>query len=348
MTLTKTKKEVLIKGTPLRVGIIGMGKMGMIRAQVVHELPSTDLRTIADIRPEALETYSVESFTDPYRIFDQELDMVFVCTYNHAAPDLIVTALDHGLHVFCEKPPGRSVADVQRIREAAKRNPGCKIKFGFNHRYHYSVMEAKSMIESGKFGKILWLRGVYGKAGGIQFENNWRSDKTKSGGGVLLDQGVHMLDLFRYFVGDFSQVKSMVTTSFWKIPVEDNAFALLRTPEGQIATLHSSSTQWKHKFSLEISLEDGYINLNGILSSTRSYGDESLTFARKQFEDSTFAFGKPREEMIYFDRDDSWRLEVEEFVSAVREDKPVESGNLEDALKVMKLIEEIYKHSEEG
>lgn len=347
MTLTKTKNGVLIKGTPLRVGIIGMGKMGMIRAQVVHELPSTDLRTIADIRPEALETYSVESFTDPYRIFDQELDMVFVCTYNHAAPDLVVTALDHGLHVFCEKPPGRSVADVQRIREAAKRNPGCKIKFGFNHRYHYSVMEAKSMIESGKFGKILWLRGVYGKAGGIQFENNWRSDKTKSGGGVLLDQGVHMLDLFRYFVGDFSQVKSMVTTSFWKIQVEDNAFALLRTPEGQIATIHSSSTQWKHKFSLEISLEDGYINLNGILSSTRSYGDESLTFARKQFEDSTFAFGKPREEMIYFDRDDSWRLEVEEFVSAIREDKPIKSGTLEDALKVMKLIEEIYKCSED-
>lgn len=348
MTLTKTKNGVLIKGTPLRVGIIGMGKMGKIRAQVVHELPSTDLRTIADIRPEALETYSVESFTDPYRIFDQELDMVFVCTYNHAAPDLVVTALDHGLHVFCEKPPGKSAADVQRIREAAKRNPGCKIKFGFNHRYHYSVMEAKSMIESGRFGKILWLRGVYGKAGGIQFENNWRSDKTKSGGGILLDQGIHMLDLLRYFIGDFTQVKSMVTTSFWKIPVEDNAFALLRTPEGQIATFHSSSTQWKHKFSLEISLEDGYINLNGILSSTRSYGDESLTFARKQFEDSTFAFGKPREEMIYFDRDDSWRLEVEDFVSAVREDKPIESGNLEDALKVMKLVEEIYKHSEEG
>ncbi len=203
------------------------------------------------------------------------------------------------------------------------------------------------MVESGRFGKLLWLRGVYGKAGGIQFENNWRSDKTKAGGGILLDQGIHMLDLLRYFVGDFSEIKSMVNTSFWNIPVEDNAFALLRTPAGQIATIHSSSTQWKHKFSLEMSFEDGYINLEGILSSTRSYGDEILTFARKQFEDTAFAFGKPREETIYFDQDDSWRIEVEEFFSAIRDNEPVKNGTVEDALKVMELIENVYRSAED-
>ena len=347
MALTKTKTDVLIKDIPIKVGIIGMGKMGNIRARVMQDLPFTKLCAIADIRPEALESYNVEKFTDSYQIFEQELDVVFVCTYNHASPDLVIAALNRGLHVFCEKPPGRSVADIERIIEAANSNSGCKIKFGFNHRYHYSVMEAKSMIESGRFGKILCLRGVYGKAGGIQFENNWRSDKTRAGGGILLDQGIHMLDLFRYFAGDFHEIKSMTTTSFWNIPVEDNAFALLRTSEGQVASIHSSSTQWKHKFSLEISLEDGYINLNGLLTSTRSYGDEILTFARKQFEDTTFALGKPREETVYFDRDDSWRLETEEFISAIIEDKPIENGTSEDALNVMKLIEEIYKFSED-
>jgi len=332
--------------TSIRVGIIGMGKMGAIRAREVQASSDLKLCAVADIRSEALEPYDIVGFTEPSRLVDEDLDAVFVCAYNHSAPDIVINSLDRGFHVFCEKPPGRSVSDVERIMEAAERNSNCKIKFGFNHRYHYSVMEAKRMIESGSFGKLLWLRGVYGKAGGVEFENDWRSDRTKAGGGILLDQGIHMLDLFRYFAGDFCEVKSMVTTSYWNIPVEDNAFALLRTQAGQIATIHSSSTQWKHRFSLEIALDDGYINLNGIMSSTRSYGDETLTFARKQFEDTTFAFGKPREEMVYFDRDDSWRLEVEEFALAIKEDKAIENGTVEDALSIMKLIEEIYRRSE--
>ena len=331
---------------PIRAGIIGMGKMGGIRAREIAASADIELCAVADIRPDLLSSYNVPGYTDLHQFFEHEMDAVFICTYNYIAPSLIIEALGRGLHVFCEKPPGRSVADVEQILEASKNAPACKIKFGFNHRYHYSVIEAKSMLESGKFGNILWMRGVYGKAGGIQFENNWRSDITKAGGGILLDQGIHMLDLFRYFVGDFSEIKSMVSTLYWKIPVEDNACALLRTPAGQIATIHSSSTQWKHKFSLEIALEDGYINLNGILSSTRSYGDETLTFARKQFEDTAFAFGKPREEMIYFDRDDSWKLELDEFVSAIKDDRPVRNGTIDDALAIMRLIEEVYLRSE--
>lgn len=108
--------------------------------------------------------------------------------------------------------------------------------------------------------------------------------------------------------------------------------------------LHSSSTQWKHRFTLEICLDAGYLNLNGILSSTRSYGDETITFARRQFEDESFAFGKPREEIIFFDRDDSWQLEVNHFVDAIVQDRPVESGNSDDALQAMKLVEAIYEH----
>jgi predicted dehydrogenase len=238
---------------------------------------------------------------------------------------------------------------VERIVAAERANPGLKLKFGFNHRYHYAIREAKSMIDSGRFGQTLWMRGVYGKCGGLEFEEGWRNDLKVAGGGILLDQGIHMLDLFRFLSGEeFTTVKSVVTTAFWDIPVEDNAFAILQTDRGQVATIHSSATQWKHRFLLEICLEGGYINITGLLTSTRSYGDESITFARRQFEDEASAFGRPREETVYFDRDDSWALEVADFARAICEDGPVDSGNSSDALQVMRLIDEIYRRGRRG
>lgn len=332
---------------PLRTGIIGFGKIGQLRANLLLDHPDFEVRAVADIDParEARAPRGAAFVTDYRQLLEQDLDTIFVCAFNNVAPTAVIEALGQGCHVFCEKPPGRCVEDVERIRQAEDDHPGQKLKFGFNHRYHYSVIEAKSMIEGGRFGRVLWARGVYGKSGGIQFENEWRNQSELAGGGILLDQGIHMLDLCRYFVGDFAHVQSLVTTAYWNIPVEDNAFAILSTPEGQVATVHSSATQWKHRFALELCLEGGYINLGGILSSTRSYGDETLTFAKKQFEDETFAFGKPREETIFFGRDDSWALEVEDFARAIREDRPVAQGSSLDALRVMQLIEEIYRRS---
>ena len=329
---------------PLRVGIVGLGKVGIIRARCVQAHPDLELQAVCDVNPEQAKALpGLRFYTDFRQLVEGDLDIVFVCAYNNVAPDVVVQALNSGKHVFCEKPPGSCVEDVERIIEAERANPGLKLKFGFNHRYHYAIMEAKSMVESGRFGEILWLRGVYGKCGGIQFENSWRNNANIAGGGILLDQGIHMLDLFRYFCGDFTEVQSVVTTSFWDIAVEDNAFAIMRNHRNQVATLHSSATHWKHRFALEICLQGGYINVNGLLTSTRSYGDESLTFARRQFEDEADAFGRPREETIFFDRDDSWALEIAGFVTAIQEGKPVQSGNSTDALKVIQLIERIYK-----
>ncbi|MEX0744032.1 MAG: Gfo/Idh/MocA family oxidoreductase, partial [Phycisphaeraceae bacterium] len=307
--------------------------------------PQLSLDAVCDVSAEALSSWEAIRHATDYRelVDDPRLDMIFVCAFNNVAPDIVVAALHAGKHVFCEKPPGRSVGDVKRIIDAERANPGLKLQFGFNHRFHYSVLEAQSLIESGRFGKVLWVRGVYGKCGSLQFENEWRSDLDLAGGGILLDQGIHMLDLCRLFCGDFEQVKSVIKTVHWNIPAEDNAFAILSTPTGKVAMIHSSATQWKHCFRLEICLEDGYVHLNGILSSTRSYGDESIVFARKQFEDTTRAFGRPREETVIFDTDDSWSLEVESFTRAVAEDTPVESGNSEDALRVMELIEKVYE-----
>ncbi len=328
----------------LKAGVIGFGKMGQIRMQCIDEHPLLELKAICDQNVEKLAGYT-ECFVsaDYQEVLKQDLDVVFVCCFNNVAPQIVIDSLNRGLHVFCEKPPGTCVEDVERVMEAERAHPGLKLKYGFNHRYHYSVMEAKQMIDSKEFGDILWMRGVYGKCGGIMFENSWRNQSHLAGGGILLDQGIHMLDLMRYFCGDFESVKSTVKTCFWKIPHEDNAFALLETAKGQVAMLHSSATHWKHHFSLEICLEDGYINLEGILSSTRSYGEEKLVFAKKQFEDSASAFGKPQEQMIYFDRDDSWRLEVEDFVNSILNEIHSEySGNSQDALHVMNTINKIY------
>lgn len=331
----------------IRVGIVGFGKVGRLRAGAIVRHPSMNLVAVADPSgrfdglPEACRRLArVE------QVLKAGVDAVFVCTPNDVTADIAVAALEAGCHVFCEKPPGRNRADARKICAAADQHPSQKLKFGFNHRYHDAVREALAMVQSGMLGRLLWMRGVYGKSGGMGFEQNWRSKREIAGGGILLDQGIHMLDLFRAFCGDFDEVKSLVGNSFWKIDVEDNAFALLRNREGQVAMLHSSSTQWKHTFSLEIFLSEGYIAVNGILSSTRSYGRETLIVARRQFEPNGYPEGTPREEITYFDEDRSWAREVEEFADAIVHDQPVTIGTAEDALRVMELVFRIYQDDE--
>ena len=191
---------------------------------------------------------------------------------------------------------------------AEKRNPGLKLKFGFNHRYHASVTQAHRMVAGNRLGKILAVRGVYGKSGALDFETQWRNKREVSGGGILLDQGIHMADLMLLFCGSFNQVQSFVDRLHWEIDVEDNAFAIMKNEEGQVGMLMSSATQWKHTFNLEIMLEEGYLGLRGILTNSGSYGEESLVVARKSFEaDKT---GNPDEDTYYYDEDNSWALEL--------------------------------------
>lgn len=329
----------------IKTAIIGIGKMGQIRKQVIDSHPGFELCAVCDIDQNKAQQYPNLQFeTDWQKTLQCKPDAVVVCTFNNIIPEIVCTALEQGIHVFCEKPPGRSVSDVQAMIKAEKKAKDKVLKFGFNHRFHYGIMEAKAIVDSGRYGRLLWARGIYGKAGGLSFENSWRCNKDLAGGGILLDQGIHMLDLLSYFLGEFSEVKSMIENCYWKnIPLEDNVFALLRTPQGQIASLHSSATHWNHKFILDLYMEDGYLSVNGILSTTRSYGEESITFARKQFEGESRAMGKPREETIYFDQDDSWQHEIEDFYDCINGNNTPSCGNSADALQVMRLIEKIYE-----
>jgi predicted dehydrogenase len=330
----------------LKVGIIGLGRMGGIRFRELQKHPQAEVVCGADPDENLFAGYpGVRCSTKPEDVLNADIDAIVVCTPNRFTPEMVVGGLERGLHVLCEKPPGRTLDDVHRIREAEARHPGLALKFGFNHRYHAGIQEAKRIIHGGRLGHLLWMRGVYGKAGGPGFEESWRSDRDLAGGGILLDQGIHMLDLFRFFCGDFTEVKSMVSTSYWDVPVEDNAFALLRDDRGRTAMLHSSSTQWKHRFTLELYLSKGYLSVNGILSSTRSYGDETISVARNRFDEG-IPIGKPTEEIIYFDTDPSWELEIRDFVRCALTGSPVESGTSEDALKVMELIYAIYRNDE--
>lgn len=335
----------------LKVGIIGYGYMGKIRKRVVDSNPNLELFGICDTDHISLSSekeLNFKIYKSPKELLETDIDIVFVCTPNNLSPKIVMDSLKKGKHVFCEKPPGKNLDDVKKIIEVENKYPNLKLMFGFNHRYHPGILEAKLIADGGRYGKILFLKGTYGKSGGKNYLESWRNKKEISGGGILLDQGIHMLDLFRYFCGDFDETKGFISRMFWDVDMEDNAFVTLRNNVGQIAMLHSSATLWKHCFKLEIFLEKAYLIVSGLLSKTGSYGREMLTIGRRQFEDESFALGNPREEVVYFDQDLSWEKEVEQFVECISNDTPVVMSSSKDALKVMKIIDDVYRNEKLG
>jgi len=190
-------------------------------------------------------------------------------------------------------------------------------------------------------GRVLNLRGVYGKSKFISFgqHSDWRAERAVAGGGILLDQGIHMVDLMRLFAGEFEEVKSFVSNDFWNHDVEDNAYVLMRAKDGAVAMLHSTATQWRHRFNLDITLAKGAITLSGILSGSKSYGAETMTVAWADGADDS---GDPREQTTRYNRDNSWRDEIAEFADAILNDALIATGSSDDALKTMHLVYRIY------
>jgi predicted dehydrogenase len=270
----------------------------------------------------------------------EKLDVLIVCMTNEIAPEVSIAGIEAGLHVFCEKPPGRDVEDIARVIRSEQKHPGCKLMYGFNHRYHESVQDALKLVRSGELGRIINMRGVYGKSKIITFNQpDWRTRREIAGGGVLLDQGIHMVDLMRLFAGEFTEVHSFVSNSHWGYEVEDNAYALMRTADGVVGMLNSSATQWRHRFNLDINMERGSLILGGILSGTKSYGAETLTVAIVDHENDN---GDPKEQLTRYNRDPSWEEEINRFVDCIRADEPIQSGSSLDALNTMKLVYKIY------
>ena len=330
----------------LKCAVIGYGYMGEIRSRVIEMHKEAVLSMICETNHEKNEDGMRLNFVNnPADVINSDADVVFVCTPNHLIPELAIKCLNRGKHVFCEKPPGRTLGDIVRMQDAEKRNPNTKLMFGFNHRFHPGVMRAKSIIDSGRMGKIIALRGLYGKSGGKNFNQSWRNDVNISGGGILLDQGIHMIDLFNLFVGGFTHVKSFISNGHWGFDVEDNAVVIMKNEQNQLAMLHSSATFWKHMFQLIVILEEGYLKLEGLLSKSGSYGRETLVIGHRQFEDASEAVGNPSEETIYFDKDLSWELELNQFMDCILNDKPVLESNSLDAYNAMNVVHQSYQDS---
>ena len=352
----------------LNVGIVGYGIVGQRRRHFIDRHPALKTTAICDVRflkdgtmalSEIGETiydkFEIEAKHGDIKGTDKagvkyynnyntllehsDLDVLFVSVPNYLAPEVTIKGLDCGFHVFCEKPPGRTVDDIKNVINAEARNPRLKLKYGFNHRYHGSIKQVKAMLDNNTYGEIINMRGVYGKSSIVPFTGQWRSQKKYAGGGILLDQGIHMLDMFRYFCGDFEEVKSFVSNQYWGHDVEDNAYSIMRDQKGRVAMIHSSATQWQHSFRLEIALEEAALELSGILSGSKSYGRETLIVTPKQ-ENS--AAGSLSSQTTEFLEDNSWRDEINDFANSIVNDTQVLQGSSQDALKIMQLVHAVY------
>jgi predicted dehydrogenase len=323
------------------IGIIGFGTMGKIRAKAVKSAGVGKVKIVYDKNKECdFQGYTVaENINDI--INAKDIDVIFVCTPNFLNKELTIAGLNAGKHVFCEKPPAFTSNDVKEIKIAEQKS-NKKLMYGFNHRHHGSIKQIKKLVDSNEYGKIIWMRGRYGKSVDKSYFDTWRSKKELAGGGILLDQGIHMLDLFLHFADDFHEVKGFVTNQYWDCNVEDNAFVVMRNNNsGVTASLHSTMTQWRHLFSLEVFLEKGYIVLNGLKTSSGTYGDEVLTIAKNRTTAPAATWED--EERVTFQTNQSWRSEVDHFFECISNDMPISIGNSKDALKLMTLIDAIYK-----
>jgi 1,5-anhydro-D-fructose reductase (1,5-anhydro-D-mannitol-forming) len=328
----------------VNVGIIGFGKMGQIRAQALENSGRAKISTVYEENtlPNGL-TYAVSKNADEI-INNPKIDAVCICTPNYLNKPLTIQALNTGKHVFCEKPPAFNSKGVEEIIGVEKQS-GNKLMYGFNHRHHESIRHMKKLIDSEEYGKVLWMRGRYGKSVDRAFFDSWRAKKKLAGGGILLDQGIHMLDLFLMFGGNFDSVQADVSSLYWNLDIEDNVFAIYKDSKtGVVASLHSTMTQWRHLFSLEIFLEKGSIVLNGLKTSSGTYGDEILSIAKNRTISPAAAWQD--EEKITFPTDTSWTSEINHFIDAIENDKHVQIGSSSHALAVMKLIDKTYENGD--
>lgn len=321
----------------MKIAIVGCGLIGRKRALALapHTLTwavDTHLaraQALAAGHPGAKAAARWDEAID-----DPATEMVVVATTNDALAPVTLAAVRAGKHVLVEKPAARCAEELAPIiREATAR--GVRVKVGFNHRYHPAIRKAKELVDAGAIGPLMYLRAVYGHGGRVGYESEWRAKKEIAGGGELLDQGMHLIDLARWFLGAFSEAQGFVHTYFWQMPVEDNGFVMLKTPDHKVAWLHASCTEWKNGFGMEIYGKQGKLHVTGLGGS---YGVERLACYTMRPE-----MGPPDTVIHEYPfPDDSWRLELQEFIAAIETGREVMSG-LEETRDALQLVEQIYR-----
>lgn len=321
----------------MRVAIIGCGLIGQKRAKA---LPGAKLAVCCDVKLEAAErlaaAYPGSRATADWRVAvgAPDVDIVVVATVHRDLAPIAAAAAAAGKHVLVEKPGARRAAELDAVAEAATRT-GAKVRVGFNHRYHPALQKARELVDSGVMGPLLFVRGRYGHGGRPGYDKEWRAVEEISGGGEAIDQGMHLIDLARWFLGDFDGVQGHVATYFWDMPVEDNAFFLLTTPGNQTAQLHATWTEWKNLFSLEIYGRDAKLDISGLGGS---YGVEKLAYYKMLPE-----MGPPETTIWEYPQlvDKSWELEFGALLEDIRLDREPKPG-VRDAQAALRVVEEVY------
>lgn len=329
--------------SPFRVVQVGAGGVGRKRAAAAQAHAATELVAVCDRNETAAADLASEFGVTPIADWGEALaidaDLIVVSTTHEVLSSISTAALQAGRHVLCEKPLGRNVAEVRSAVQAAQAS-GRVLHAGYNHRFHPAILAARAAVDNGEVGPLLNIRGRYGHGGRPGYDREWRADPDMAGGGELLDQGAHLIDLSLWLLDPVESVQATTQTAFWDMSVEDNAFVLLRTTSDQVASLHVSWTQWRNLFSLELCGRDGYITVDGLGGS---YGTEQLVLGRRPA-----VGGVPEEKRQVFDRpDDSWNREWDAFVNAV-DGRSGAGADASDALSTMEWIARSYRAASTG
>jgi predicted dehydrogenase len=321
----------------VNVAIVGCGLIGRKRAAA---LAGCRLRICADVVPERAAALAA---TVPYTealndwrtaVTRPDVDIVVVATTHDRLAEIAAAAANAGKHVLIEKPGARRAAELDAVRVAAQRT-NVRVRVGFNHRFHPALLKAQQLVREGVTGPLLFVRGRYGHGGRPGYEQEWRMRPELSGGGELLDQGTHLIDLARLFLGEFAHASGCLPRYFWNAPVEDNAFLVLRTASEQVAFLHASWTEWKNLFSLEICGRDAKLDIAGLGGS---YGVECLTLYHMRPD-----MGPPDTTSWEWPMGDrSWDLEFEALLEDIELGREPVPG-VADAQAVLHVVETVYE-----
>ena len=321
----------------MNVAIVGCGLIGEKRARNLgrHALVAVADTVVSQAqRVAAFGGSDCRIYQDwQSAILQPDVELVIVATPNHLLTPVTLFALQQRRHVLVEKPAARNAAELAPVRRLAGET-GCRVKVGLNLRYHPAIRKAFQIFDAGELGEPMFIRARYGHGGRVGYDREWRADPQLAGGGELLDQGIHLIDLSRWLLGEFSEISGFAPTYFWDMPVDDNGFVFLKNPSGKAAWLHASCTEWKNLFCLEIYGRDGKLQVDGLGGS---YGVERLSYYKMLPQ-----MGPPETTIWeYPGEDTSWRDEFAEYVACIQENRPL-CGDIEDAYQALRIIDKIY------
>ena len=327
--------------SPPRFAIVGCGLIGRKR---LNSLAPGQLAVACDLNLSRAEDLVKNAPADGARatasveeaVNDPAVDAVIVATLNGSLAAISEQAVRAGKHVIVEKPAAISLAELDRVIAAAA-GTGALVRVGYNHRFHPALLKARELVDAGAVGPLMFIRARYGHGGRVGYDREWRADAKLSGGGELIDQGVHLIDLAGWFLGEFTSVEGHAATYFWDMAVDDNAFLNLRTAGGETAWLQVSCTEWKNLFSFEIYGRTGKLHVEGLGGS---YGVERLSYYRMLPE-----MGPPETTIWEYPRgDESWKVEMREFLADIAQGRTPTPG-LKEARHALDVVGQIYQRS---